>query len=248
MKKTFISLMSCIFAFSAYAQQPAGTWSIQPKVGITLSSLTSFPDYAEGKMKVGSRIGAEVAYQVLPELSFAGGLYHTIRGNKFSKLVHATVQDKSTSALSNEITFIDPSTLPSLAGVGGELGVSLHYIDVPITANYYLFKGFSLKAGVQMGFLTQAKMKGLEQFWDSDNLKDYLQKIDISIPVGISYEISKVKIDARYHWGLTNIGDKMLRKYTYTSTGDIATINQIGINTNMKNSYFTLTVGYLIGL
>ncbi len=248
MKKSFISLMSCIFAFSAYAQQPVGTWSIQPKAGATFSSLTSFLEYAEAKMKVGSTIGAEVAYQVLPKLSVEGGLYHTTRGNKFNNLLNVIAHNNYTSDRVNDIMVVDPNPRSSITKVGGQLGVSLHYIDVPITASYYLFKGFSVKAGVQMGFLTQAKMKGLEHFWDSDNIKDYSRKIDVSIPVGISYEISKVKIDARYHWGLTEIGKKQLTKRTYRETGEVATINHIGIDTDMKNSYFTLTVGYLIAL
>lgn len=248
MKKSFISLMSCIFVFSAYAQQPVGTWSIQPKAGATFSSLTSFLEYAEAKMKVGSTIGAEVAYQVLPKLSVEGGLYHTIRGNKFNNLKKNTVSNIFTGDQLTDIVMNIPHSYFTITQIKGQWGVSLHYIDVPITASYYLFKGFSVKAGVQMGFLAHAKMKGLEQLWDSDNLKDYTRKIDVSIPVGISYEISKVKIDARYHWGLTKIGKKELNKLEYKATGEMDTFNHIDIDTDMKNSYFTLTVGYLIAL
>ena len=82
---------------------------------------------------------------------------------------------------------------------------NLDYINVPILANAYLFKGFAVKVGVQPGFLVNAKEKysrgGIS--FDGD-IKDACNKVDLSIPIGVSYEYASFVFDARYNWGLTN--------------------------------------------
>ena len=82
---------------------------------------------------------------------------------------------------------------------------TLGYINIPILANAYLFKGFAVKVGVQPGFLVRAKEKysngGIAV--DAD-IKDACNKVDLSIPIGISYEYASFVFDARYNWGLTN--------------------------------------------
>ena len=54
----------------------------------------------------------------------------------------------------------------------------------------------------------------------------------MSIPVGVSYEISDFVIDARYNFGLTNVWKDDYKKLL----GDA------------KNSVISLTVGYKFGL
>ena len=82
---------------------------------------------------------------------------------------------------------------------------TLDYINIPILANAYLFKGFAVKVGVQPGFLVNAKEKysrgGIS--FDGD-IKDACNKVDLSIPIGVSYEYASFVFDARYNWGLTN--------------------------------------------
>ena len=92
--------------------------------------------------------------------------------------------------------------------------VKMDYITIPILAQYYPVKGLAIKAGVQPGFCVNAK------FGDAkiDNKKGF----DLSIPVGLSYEISSFVIDARYNFGLTKVFD--------------------GAKT--KNSVIQITVGY----
>ena len=55
-----------------------------------------------------------------------------------------------------------------------------------------------------------------------------MKKVDISIPLGVSYEISDFVIDARYNLGLTKINDA-------------------GSNSS-KNSVIMVTLGYKIPL
>ena len=72
----------------------------------------------------------------------------------------------------------------------------MDYLNIPVLANYYVVKGLAIKAGIQPGFLLSAKAG------DTD-IKDGCKKLDLSIPVGLSYEISDFVIDARYNLGLT---------------------------------------------
>ena len=82
---------------------------------------------------------------------------------------------------------------------------NLDYINVPILANAYLFKGFAVKVGVQPGFLVRAKEKYSNGGITVDgDIKDACNKVDLSIPIGVSYEYANFVFDARYNWGLTN--------------------------------------------
>lgn len=97
----------------------------------------------------------------------------------------------------------------------------LNYLNIPIMANYYVYKGLAVKAGVQPGFLLSAKAGDVK-------IKDNCKKFDFAIPVGVSYEISKFVIDARYNIGLTKISKDSDEK--------------------SRNSVFQFTVGYKFAL
>lgn len=103
---------------------------------------------------------------------------------------------------------------------------NLDYINVPILANYYVIPGLAIKAGIQPGFNVKHKVKadtdGISEEADLSDFKSF----DLSIPLGLSYEISDFVIDARYNLGLTKIIDN----------GDAKN----------KNSVIQITVGYKI--
>ena len=82
--------------------------------------------------------------------------------------------------------------------------------------NYYVTKGLALKAGVQLGFRMKAKMKTDDGSYDIDEFyrlagmlipgeEPKVNKFDLAIPVGISYEYQNVVLDARYNWGLLKV-------------------------------------------
>ena len=112
-----------------------------------------------------------------------------------------------------------------------DLKTNLDYINVPILANAYLFKGFAVKVGVQPGFLVKAKEKytrGGNSF-DGD-IKDACNKVQLSIPIGLSYEYADFVFDARYNWGLTN------------------TFKNDESDKKSHNSVFMFTLGYKFAL
>ena len=104
----------------------------------------------------------------------------------------------------------------------GDGKMKLDYINVPILANYYVIPGLAIKAGIQPGFLMSAKDK------DGNSFKDEMKKVDISIPLGASYEFENFVIDARYNLVLTKG-------------------NKNGSASN-KNSVLMFTVGYKFAL
>ena len=104
---------------------------------------------------------------------------------------------------------------------------NMDYITVPIVANFYVLKGFALKAGIQPGYNVSSKMKSGGKEAD---FGDSVKKFDFSIPLGLSYEFHNFVIDARYAFGFTKMFDTKK------------------INLDSKNLTFQLTLGYKIPL
>lgn len=113
-----------------------------------------------------------------------------------------------------------------------DLKMNTEYLNIPILANIYIAQGLALKAGVQFGLLTKAKAKGkYGNIEENIDIKDHMKSLDLSIPVGVSYEINNsFTIDARYNFGLSKIAKDDDHHYDYTAKA--------------YNSVFMLTLGY----
>ena len=79
-----------------------------------------------------------------------------------------------------------------------DVAAKLDYLNVPLTADFYVAPGLALKTGVQLGFLMNAKSG------DTD-MKDLCNKTNFSIPIGVSYEISNFMLDIRYNVALSKV-------------------------------------------
>ena len=105
---------------------------------------------------------------------------------------------------------------------------------MPITANYYVLPGLALKAGVQPAFRVKSNLKAdgksynldkaMELLFDDTDVK--MNKFDLSIPVGLSYEYNGLTLDARYNFGLTKLFS--------------------GIDSSIRNQVIIITLGYKI--
>lgn len=111
----------------AFAQQAAGTTTIQPKVGLNVSTI------GDGDWKAGFAAGAELQYQATDNLGVAVGALYSVQGFKGKDIEIDTPIGDAT--IKN-----DDKWNPG-------------YINVPITLNYYPVAGLALKAGLQPGFL-----------------------------------------------------------------------------------------------
>ena len=183
MKKIFMMAVMAVAALTANAQQEAGTFSLQPKAGLNVSSLSG-----DGwKAKAGFTAGVEGMYQAADKFGVSLGVMYSMQGAKVK---------------------------------GSDTKLKYGYINIPILANYYVTKGLAIKAGIQPGFMVSAKAGDV-------NVKSGCKKFDFAIPVGVSYEIANVVLDARYNFGLTK---------TIKDTD------------KCKNGVFQFTVGYKFGL
>ena len=164
------------------------------------ATFSTITDSDNSKFKFGLVGGAEFGYNVADAFAVTAGALYSMQG---------------TGAKDSDARK-DAST-------------TLTYINVPILANYYIIPGLAVKAGVQPGFLVSAKTKYTANNHDHEFTgTDGYKKVDISIPLGVSYEFSDFVIDARYNFGLTKILD--------VDAG------------SSKNSVIMLTVGYKIPL
>jgi hypothetical protein len=210
MKKIFFAAAVLMCSLTAFAQWKEGTFSIQPTAGINISNLSNKDN---AKVKVGFTAGAEAEYQLTKQLSLSAGALFSMQGAK------STTVFREVDNTTKEIREVDIKNT-----------MEFDYINVPILANYYIIEGLAVKLGIQPGFNIIAKRKrtdGVEK--ESKNLSDLgvdVRKVDISIPIGVSYEFNDFVVDARFNLGLTEVADLV----------------------KSKNRVFQITFGYQIDL
>ena len=226
-----------IFAFLATvvgvkAQYEPGTWSIMPKVGVNVAWMTNMENISlwgntqlDKQPLGGVIVGVEMEYQLSRMFSLSAGLHVSEQGQGWKNFKGKFDGDN--------LEIRDPK-------------LDLGYINIPIVANIYLYKGLAVKAGVQFGFLALAELKmtvkgdeylddGIKRDMTLDytlGMKDDCKKMDISIPIGISYEFNNhLVLDARYNLGLSKVNKE-----------------SIAGEKDSKNGVFSLTLGYKMGL
>jgi hypothetical protein len=232
MKKYFVLLVMALFVSSAMkGQERVGTFSLIPKIGVSLANLSGEEIYynnaeipAKGKYNARFVGGAEAVYQMLPMTSISIGVGYVQQGCRFS-----------------DFEVGNPETISENWDDGRS---KLDYIQCPLTINQYIADGLAVKAGIQLGFLLNSdysfSLTPIKHFPDGSieygktedmtiDQKDVMRSVDVSIPVGLSYEYLNVVLDARYHFSLTDI----YKDKSWPSE---------------KNKVFTITVGYKFNL
>jgi hypothetical protein len=152
---------------------------VEIRVGADLANITGDPGYSSiGGIQIGIRTrGVNFSKNV----SLGIGLEYSMQGGK-----------------SKSYEYIP----------GGEYGSStsttrLNYLNLPVVVRFQKNRhGFFAEAGVQPGLLLSAKRKGSS----TTDVKAYLKKADVSIPVGAGYKFkNKIGIALRVAPGLMNI-------------------------------------------
>ena len=117
MKKIMMIAALMVAAVSAKAQFEPGTFSLQPKAGFALTTVTG-----EGtSFKPGFTAGLEAQYQINNWFGLSAGALYTTAGYK--------VKD------------------------AGDYKLNTGYVNIPVMAKFYVTKGLSLNAGLQLGFM-----------------------------------------------------------------------------------------------
>ncbi|MBQ7427045.1 MAG: PorT family protein [Prevotella sp.] len=210
MKKLLLLVALMALTLSAQAQHEQGDVTIQPRVGFTISNITD-----GDKSKMNLAYGVDFERFFTDQFSVSLGLMFTNQGCKYD--------------IYYDITF-DGSTNGSSSNTTTKLNV--YYGSLPIMANYYVLPGLAIKAGVQPAFRVKAKIERGDTKLDLDNMIDMLfagegnklNTFDLSIPVGLSYEIIGITADVRYNFGVTKL-------ISNTDKG-------------IYNKVFTVTLGY----
>ncbi len=239
---TFVLLLSVLFG---WAQGSVGTWSLIPKVGVNFANICGFDvtvldnptkgledsPVLKSKYLEGLIIGLDVQNQLTERVAASAGLFYSRQGMVFPEF--ESIDDKNVHDAYNGFQW------------------KFHYLQLPVMLHDYVVSGLSVNAGLQIGYLLSAKGFASQSRFYTDkegkthyekdeegnllydykskyDMTDNMKRIDVSVPVGISYEYGNVLLDARYNFGLLKINKDEYRTY--------------------KNKVFSFTVGYTFDL
>lgn len=225
MKRIILSIIAVFtFIVGTIAQPQPGTFSIIPKLGVTITKLSGddllvadgfslSPKYLPGMMA-----GVDMEYQLTNALAVSAGAFYSQQGDKYDDYTEA--HDITTKKWSET----------------RDIKNKIDYVNVPVMLSIYGARNLAFKVGAQFGFNIRAKTEmttasfvrgedGNASTEDVTKLKGDIdvKKFDFSIPIGISYEYMNVILDARYNIGLTKV-------YKHLDTG--------------KNCVFSFSAGY----
>ena len=176
MKKLMMFAAMMLMSVGAFAQNEVGQLTLQPKVGMNISTVTGDGDGK--KAKVGLVAGVEAEYGIAENFGIAFGALYSMEGCK------------QKHELWGNGVLLGSNTL----------NYNLDYINIPILAQYYPIHGLAVKAGVQPAFNVRHKVGG-----DGSGTIEDVKTFNFSIPVGLSYEYESFVLDARYNIGITKL-------------------------------------------
>lgn len=226
MKKILFIIALCHIAVMSYAQEKVRSITIQPKIGTTLSlPVGNSKKYLDPNF--GFTGGIETEYQVTNKWSVSLSVMYTQENSKLNDK-DGIFSNWSVNGI-QLIDFLNAYYSTHVKYLTGKQKTS--YINIPIMVNYYVFKDFAIKVGIQPGF--QLKCKGeldLEGNKIKLDMNDFMKstqnsqphKFDIAIPFGISYEYHQFIVDGRYNFGLKRLWDGF----------------------NARNRFAQITIGY----
>ena len=247
MKKLATLTIAFFTVSGAFAQPKAGTFSLTPRVAFNMANLTGnaydanyksaissiigSESSADGNIRAGFAAGVDVNYQISKHIALSTGLFYSLQGSARNY----SFKIGSLEGISNY--YVNGHRVGSTPfELKDKSKLSLSYLQIPILANVYLFKGFAVKAGVQPAFLLSAKDKTdisstVKNTKTTTDVKEYFNTFDFSIPVGVSYEFTNgLMIDARYNIGVTDV---VKSGTTFAKSGKSG-----------KNSVIQISLGY----
>ena len=216
-----LAVAAIMATMSASAQFEPGKWSIDINIGLGASWLNKSEEMIlngyelDKQVAPSALIGLGASYQVNQLLGLSAGVNWAVQGQGWDDLRLGDVKYNNNS-------------------------LELTYVQIPVMAHVYFYKGWSVNAGIQPSFLVNAdqtcniKNTSGERTVKTDTRIDYMddmKKFDLSIPLGISYEFKgHFVLGAQYNLGLSTVNKKTLS------------------NKDMKNGAILLTLGWRTSL
>ena len=181
MKRTlFAMLLGMAAPLAALAQsQETGRWSVTPRVGINSSTMSGQDVYVDFNRLVKPK----------RKIGFVAG---------------AEVEYRYMQPLSTALGVWYSGEGFRYTEIDGDAHTNLDFLNFSAVENLYVADGLAIKAGLQFGYLLNVKsvVDG-----HSEDIGNSFKKLNLSIPVGLSYEYRSVVLDLRYNIGLTNLCD-----------------------------------------
>jgi hypothetical protein len=204
-KRIFVFVVAVAMAFSASAQSEVGSITWQPNVGVTHTSAI-----VEGRNSVldgayGITFGVEAMYMLKEKPGIALGLNYT-----GYNLDDDAVAYFGYSRYYSYYGYNYNGSLYERALNPDYQKARNFYFNIPVTANFYIFKGFAVKGGIAFNILSTAKIGGDSELnfgREAVKVRDLYKSVFISAPIGVSYEIKNIVFDARYSVSITNVSD-----------------------------------------
>ncbi|MBP3213067.1 MAG: PorT family protein [Prevotella sp.] len=209
MMKRFSFLVAVLtVSLMTLAQPSAGSFSLIPRLGVNFANMTNDEVVVDlmqqehtlkSRIKPGLMVGFDAEYQATSDLFMSLGLQYSRQGSRFPDFERKDGE------------FVEGYS---------DWHTDLDYLNVPLLFGYRIAKGFSVKAGLQLGLLLGGKEKmsytditildgGTRKQGNAvpreTDVKDVYKSVDLSIPLALSYEFENVILDARYNFGLTRI-------------------------------------------
>lgn len=234
-------------------------WTITPRVGMTLSTITynnSNIDLFESRVGFGG--GVEAEYHLSKIFGLSLGTFYTTQGAKLnSETIYAT-DYKGTAGPDNpyslNITTVGKGAPYDISDYTDDFELVeriydeklvLGYVNVPLMVNAHLLfnlpVNIAVKAGAQLDILVSGKNKAKSQLYYgkvytskglSKNVKDDVKDFGLTIPAGLAVSYKNFEIDARYLWNVSDIND----------------VDGFKNKSTNHNSTFFLTLGYNFNL
>ena len=192
MKKYFLIAMMAIMTMGVYAQHEVGSLTIQPKIGTNGSILFLDDKNVSYESFHGFNGGVELEYRIKKWFSLSAGVQYSTEGGK-TKIKDVKAIEKA----------------------------NLDYINIPVLANFYVWKGLALKIGVQPAFKVNEKIEHADNVILSHSkyaFGDKAENFEVRMPLGISYDFGRVALEMRIAPSLTKAFDG---KDYYNSTAQL---------------------------
>ena len=183
MKKLLLLAIVLLSSAGIMAQEREGTLTVQPRVGMNLSSMTDY-----NKMKFGYAFGMEMEYQITDIFSLSAALMYSDQGAK----------DDETGT--DEILDIDFVNVPIMLNC---------YVVPGLAVKAGVQPAFRTKTTVKHDGMKMDVDWLLKQYGTDTEMSKFM----LSVPVGLSYEYNHFVLDARYNIGVTDLfkGEGIMR-------------------------------------
>lgn len=176
MKKSLLFIAAMVFSTTFVAAQEFVYFGAKGGVNFSNFSGDGWSDFDEGNARTAYHLGLVAEVPVSPRFSIQPEVLYSAQGYDIVRRDNAA-----------------------------DLEHKLDYVTVPVLAKVYLFRGLSLEAGPQFGFLADHEVGTGEN--DLELADDNINNFDLSLGLGASYKFSNFFLYGRYNAGMTDVYD-----------------------------------------